>query len=109
MAHRRNPQMKFNYRVCPSVDYFCNRKEFLVQETSSADRRSRVAKDAERVDLYLLDRDLAAPPGSPADGDTCLVAASPTGPWTGHAGEIAFCLDGAWRFYPGDPFFNSTT
>jgi len=54
------------------------------------------------IDLYLLDRDLAAPPGSPADGDTYLVAASPTGAWAGHAGEIAFCLDGAWRFYPGE-------
>jgi hypothetical protein len=54
------------------------------------------------VDLYFLDRDLAAPPGSPADGDTYLVAASPTGAWAGHAGQIAFCLDGAWRFYPGE-------
>ena len=51
------------------------------------------------IDLYLLDRDLAAPPGSPTDGDTYLIAASPTGAWTGHAWEISCCLDGAWRFY----------
>jgi hypothetical protein len=33
------------------------------------------------VDLYLLDRDLTAPLGGPVDGDTYLVAASPTGAW----------------------------
>ena len=51
------------------------------------------------VDLYILDRDLAAPPGSPSDGDAYVVAASPTGAWTGQAGNIAYCIDGAWRFY----------
>jgi Protein of unknown function (DUF2793) len=44
------------------------------------------------------DRDLATPPGSPAELDTYLVAASPTGAWTGHASEIAFYLNGAWEF-----------
>lgn len=48
--------------------------------------------------LHLLDRDLAAPPGSPADGDTYLVAAGATGAWAGHDGEIAWALDGGWRF-----------
>src|SRR5581483_3474994 len=51
------------------------------------------------VDLYILDRDLAAPPGSPADGDAYIVAASPTGAWAGQAGNVAYCIDGAWRFY----------
>jgi hypothetical protein len=45
------------------------------------------------------DRDLATPPGSPADGDCYLVAASPTGAWTGNAGNIAYRLNTAWRFY----------
>ena len=49
--------------------------------------------------LYILDRDLTAPPGSPADGDTYLVAASATGDWAGKDGLIAFALDGAWRFF----------
>jgi hypothetical protein len=51
------------------------------------------------VDLFLLDRNLSAPPGSPANGDTYLVAASPTGAWAGQAGKLAYSIDGAWRFY----------
>ena len=48
----------------------------------------------------ILDRDLTAPPPSPADGDTYLVKATATGDWTGQDGNIAFAVDGAWRFYP---------
>lgn len=51
------------------------------------------------IDLYIIDRDLAAPPGSPGDGDAYLVAAIPTGAWAGQAGNIAYCIDGGWRFY----------
>ncbi|HXC56114.1 MAG TPA: DUF2793 domain-containing protein [Rhizomicrobium sp.] len=47
----------------------------------------------------LLDRDLSAPPSSPADGDTYLVHATATGAWTGKDGFLAFASDGAWRFY----------
>ena len=46
----------------------------------------------------FLDRDLTAPPTSPADGDTYLVAAAATGDWTGKDGQIAYAVDGAWRF-----------
>jgi hypothetical protein len=48
--------------------------------------------------FIFKDRDLAAPPGSPADGDCYLVAASPTGAWAGHAGDIAFRLNTSWVF-----------
>jgi hypothetical protein len=48
--------------------------------------------------FIFKDRDLATPPGSPADGDCYLVAGSPTGAWTGHAGDIAFYLNTAWVF-----------
>ena len=51
------------------------------------------------VMLSVLDRDLAAPPGTPADGARYLVAAAPTGLWTGQAGKIAAYQDGAWAFY----------
>jgi hypothetical protein len=51
------------------------------------------------VQLAVLDRDLTAPPGSPSDGQRWLVAASPTGAWSGHAADIAGWQDGAWRFY----------
>lgn len=46
----------------------------------------------------VLDRGLAAPPGSPADGDCYLVAASATGAWAGHVGDIAMFLSTAWAF-----------
>lgn len=45
----------------------------------------------------VLDRDLATPPGSPANGDLYIVAASPTGAWTGQAGKFAYYLNG-WKF-----------
>ena len=51
------------------------------------------------VQLSVLDRDLTAPPGSPANGARYIVAASPTGGWAGHAGDIAAYQDGAWAFY----------
>jgi hypothetical protein len=51
------------------------------------------------VQLAVLDRDLAAPPVSPAEGARYIVAESPTGAWAGHAGAIAAFQDGAWAFY----------
>lgn len=50
------------------------------------------------VQLAVLDRDLAAPPDSPAEGDRYIVAASPTGDWDGQSGNIAAFQDGAWAF-----------
>ncbi len=46
----------------------------------------------------FLDRDLSAPPSSPADGDTYLVKATASGAWTGQSNQIAYACDGAWRF-----------
>ena len=51
------------------------------------------------VQLSVLDRNLATPPASPANGDRYLVAASPTGAWAGAAGRIAAYQDGAWMLY----------
>lgn len=50
------------------------------------------------VFLALLSRSLNAPPASPAAGARYLVAASPSGAWAGHAGEIALFQDGGWTF-----------
>ena len=47
----------------------------------------------------VKDKDLKAPPAAPADGDRYIVAATPTGAWTGKAGMIAAWQDGVWRFY----------
>lgn len=44
------------------------------------------------------DKDLTSPPGSPADGDCYIVAASPTGAWSGKAKNLAFYLNTAWAF-----------
>ncbi len=55
------------------------------------------------VQLMVLDRDLTAPPGAPADGDRYIVAPSATGEWAGHDLEIAAYQDGAWAYYvPGE-------
>jgi hypothetical protein len=51
------------------------------------------------VQLSVRDRDLAAPPPAPADGDRHIVAAAASGAWTGKSGEIAAYQDGAWAFY----------
>lgn len=51
------------------------------------------------VQLSVLDRDLAAPPATPGDGDRYLVAAGASGGWSGHAGQVAALQDGVWRFY----------
>jgi len=50
------------------------------------------------VQLAVLDKDLATPPGSPTEGQRWIVAASPTGAWAGHATQIAAWEDGAWAF-----------
>lgn len=50
------------------------------------------------VQLTVEDRDLTAPPGSPADGECWIVGATATGAWEGHDGEIAQRYAGAWYF-----------
>ena len=51
------------------------------------------------VQLAVLDKDLAVPPGSPAAGARYIVAPSPTGAWSGQAGKVAAWQDAAWAFY----------
>jgi hypothetical protein len=51
------------------------------------------------VQLTVLDRDASAPPGSPSNGQRYIVASSPTGAWSGHAGHVAAFQDGAWAFF----------
>lgn len=50
------------------------------------------------VQLAALDRDLTAPPSSPSNGQRYIIAASPSGAWSGHAGHVAAWQDGAWLF-----------
>lgn len=57
------------------------------------------------VHLAVLDRDLAAPPASPAEGDRYLVPAGATGAWAGKAGSIAAFQAGGWVFLGVRPGF----
>jgi hypothetical protein len=51
------------------------------------------------VHLSVKDRNLATPPGSPADGDRYLVAlSSATGAWATKEGKVAVYQDGGWAF-----------
>lgn len=51
------------------------------------------------VQLSVIDRQLATPPGSPAEGDRYIVPADATGAWAGQDGNVAAWQDGAWAFY----------
>lgn len=67
-----------------------------------------LAKLDQLVQGAVLDKDLAAPPGSPANGAAYIVAASPTDTWAGQAGKIAYWLSsvGVWTFVtPREGFF----
>lgn len=50
------------------------------------------------VQLAVLDRDLTAPPGSPAEGQRWIVKTGATGAWASHVDAIAAWQDGAWQF-----------
>ncbi|MGB9365599.1 MAG: DUF2793 domain-containing protein [Xanthobacteraceae bacterium] len=52
------------------------------------------------LQLAIVDRDLNAPPGAPAEGQRWIVKASPspTGAWAGHANHVAAWQDGGWVF-----------
>jgi len=52
------------------------------------------------IQLSVLDRNLATPPGSPAEGARYIVATGATGAWSGWAGDIALRSDGAWVRLP---------
>ena len=47
----------------------------------------------------VLDKDLTAPPGSPAEGARYIVGPAATGAWAGQTGKVAAWQDGAWAFY----------
>ena len=50
------------------------------------------------LNVGALDKDLATPPGSPAEGDIYIVAASATGDWAGQDGDLTYFINGAWAF-----------
>ncbi len=52
------------------------------------------------VMLAVIDRDLSAPPGSPAEGDRYLVKSPGSGAFAGRDNEVAHYIDSGWSFYP---------
>lgn len=50
------------------------------------------------VQPAVKSRTIVAPPGSPAPGDTYIVAPAATGAWAGKDGRFAAWLDGSWSF-----------
>lgn len=52
------------------------------------------------VQLSVLERDLTAPPGTPADGDRYIVGSGATGDWAGWDLNVALWTDGAWLRLP---------
>lgn len=70
-------------------------------EQSQAQKEVTANEAFFRIDALLnngvIDKDLTAPPGSPAEGDVYIVAAGATGAWSGHASDIAY-FDQVWRF-----------
>jgi len=51
------------------------------------------------VQLSAIDRDLAAPPADPSEGDRYIVASGATGAWAGQDLNVAAWLDGTWEFF----------
>lgn len=53
------------------------------------------------IQCNVISMSLATPPGSPADGDTYIVAASPTGAWVGKGNNLArwSAVLGTWEFF----------
>lgn len=70
-------------------------------ETSQAQKEVTVNEALSKMDAVLntgaKDKDLATPPGSPANGDVYIVAASATGAWSGQSGKLAY-YDSGWKF-----------
>ena len=51
------------------------------------------------VMLSVIDRDVAAPPGSPAEGDRYLVKPPGSGGFAGKDNQVAHYIDGGWSFH----------
>lgn len=81
---------------------------------ASSQAQKEVTHNDALNDLDLLaqasvaDHTLATPPGSPATGDTYIVASSPTGAWAGFANALAGWYAG-WKLKPPLPGWTAWT
>lgn len=71
-------------------------------EANQSQKEATLATDLYRVDMLLIpkiiNRTTNTPPGSPANGDRYIVGSSPTGAWSGKAGNITMFASNAWIF-----------
>ena len=78
-----------------------NNLGFAYVEQAQAQKEVTVNEALERIDGVLnrgvIDKDLTTAPGSPAEGDLYIVAASATGDWAGQSGNLALYHQG-WQF-----------
>ena len=70
-------------------------------EQSQSQKEVTVNDAVKLIDAILntgvIDKDLTAPPGSPATGDVYIPATGATGAWAGKDNQIAW-YDASWRF-----------
>lgn len=77
---------------------------YILQSQSQKEVTHNLALDRldALVSAVVEDRDLTAPPVSPAEGGLWIVGASATGDWAGHDKDLAHFIGGAWAFYTPD-------
>lgn len=75
---------------------------FAAGENGWDDEMNKNLRTLDRLcQASVADKDLTAPPGSPANGDAYIVAAGATGDWAGHDDELAVWHGAAavWEFH----------
>lgn len=70
-------------------------------EQAQAQKEVTVNQAITKIDAVLncgaIDKDIATPPGSPAEGDMYIIASGGTDDWNGHDGELTY-FEQIWRF-----------
>lgn len=86
----------------PLFDTRTPRLDLPLLFAAQAQKEGYVNEITARIDSLLhgaVEAELATPPATPADGLCWLVAASASGDWAGHSGQIAARQAGNWLFF----------
>ncbi len=82
-----------------------NTTKLLLPQIQAAQAQKHITHNEalQRLDVMVqagvIDRDLSAPPGSPGEGASYLIGATPTGVWSGKQNQLAAWQNGTWEFY----------